>query len=147
MSCRYRGRTGRPEDAAENVSNLEVFGLDAHVGDDVGDDANGGKGGCRAQERAGSVVKLRRCSLAHHLLLLLLLGLRTLTLGVTAPSLPCSKADFTAALFFRWFLACRWSTGHKAGIRVWKFFKSSNLQELALLLLASQQSAKVDKQH
>ena len=42
-----------------------MFGLDAHVGDDVGDDANGGKGGCRAQERAGSVVKLRRCSLAH----------------------------------------------------------------------------------
>ena len=63
VSCRYRGRTSRPEDAAENVSNLEVFGLDAHVGDDVGDDANGGKGGCRAQERAGSVVKLRRCSL------------------------------------------------------------------------------------
>ena len=74
-------------------------------------------------------------------------GLRTLTLGVTAPSLPCSKADFTAALFFTWFLACRWSTGHKAGIGEWKFFKSSNPQELALLLLASQQSAKVDKQH
>ena len=125
-----------------------MFGLDTHVGDDVGDDANGGKGGCRAQERAGSVVKLRRCSLTSPpppppppppp---------RTLTLGVTAPSLPCSKADFTAALFFTWFLACRWSTGHKAGIGKWKFFKSSNLQELALLLLASQQSAKVDKQH
>ena len=42
-----------------------MFGLDTHVGDDVGDDANGGKGGCRAQERAGSVVKLRRCSLAR----------------------------------------------------------------------------------
>ena len=148
VSCRYRGRTGRPEDAAENVSNLEVFGLDAHVGDDVGGDANGGKGGCRAQERAGSVVKLRRCSL-------------------TSPPPPppppprptdidsrghCSltslfQGRFHRCAFFRWFLACRWSTGHKAGIRVWKFFKSSNLQELALLLLASQQSAKVDKQH
>ena len=42
MSCRFRGRTDRPEDAAKNVSNPEAedVRVDAGVGDDV-EDAGG----------------------------------------------------------------------------------------------------------
>ena len=40
MSCRFRGRTDRPEDAAENVSNPEDDGADAC--DDVEDGGGGG---------------------------------------------------------------------------------------------------------
>ena len=40
MSCRFRGRTDRPEDAAKNVSNPEDVRVDAGVGDDV-EDAGG----------------------------------------------------------------------------------------------------------
>ena len=45
-------------------------------------------------------------------------GLRTLTLGVTAPSLPCSTTDFTKVGIFSWFLACREPPGHLAGRQV-----------------------------
>ena len=48
-------------------------------------------------------------------------GLRTLTLGVTAPSLPCSTTDFTKVGIFSRFLACREPPGHLAGGR-WRFW-------------------------
>ena len=123
MSCRFRGRTGRPEDAAENVSSLRMMSRLMLV-PVMMSAMQGGmrKGRLWAQERAGSVVKLRRCSLARtaggcpppS-------GLRTLTLGVTAPSLPCSTTDFTKVGIFSWFLACREPPGHLAG-GGWRFW-------------------------
>ena len=66
MSCRFRGRTGRPEDAAENVSSLRMMSRLMLV-PVMMSAMQGGmrKGRLWAQERAGSVVKLRRCSLAR----------------------------------------------------------------------------------
>ena len=63
MSCRLRGRTERPEDAAKNVSNPED--VDAGVGDDEveGDEEVEVVRALQEEERAGCVVKLCRCSL------------------------------------------------------------------------------------
>ena len=72
MSCRLRGRTERPEDASKNVSNPED--VDAGVGDDEveGDEEVEVVRALQEEERAGCVVKLRRCSLCPRCLLLLL---------------------------------------------------------------------------
>ena len=149
MSCRFRGRTDRPEDAAKNVSNPEGVGLDAGVGDDddvedAGGEEEGGEAGLAGGESrvcfeaapvqsgprlpplSSSFSSFSSFSSSSS-------GLRTLTLGVTAPSLPCSTTDFTKVGIFSWFLACRGSPGHLAGLNRWKFWKSLELT----LVLAS----------